>query len=307
MYEHMDFAKINAFIAAAEHLNFTLAADSLFISQSALSKSIASLESTLGFPLFVRSNRKVSLTAEGAYLYHELKEIAAAATKAVENAKFMSKGYAGSFSIGTTGYMAKNPIFERISSQYCLEHPAFDIELHHVPYSDVRAQFAAGKYDMILSNQLNLTSMGGCRMLTLSPSKPILLCNPYIYDEYPSEYQTIRDFKNRNFICINQSADHLSYMTAACEAYGFRPKITRFADSIMEAVHYIGATGAVTIFDRTMFPMTDSDLKMIAIPPKDGMMRMDTVLIWKKESQNRPMLEYISFAQEILGCEIIEI
>jgi DNA-binding transcriptional LysR family regulator len=57
------------FMATAEELNFTRAAERLYLSQPALSKQIRSLETTLHAQLFRRDQRKVELTAAGTALY----------------------------------------------------------------------------------------------------------------------------------------------------------------------------------------------------------------------------------------------
>lgn len=56
---------LRAFIALSEHKNFTRAAEQCFLSQSAFSAQIRSLEEELGVQLFTRSTRRVELTAEG--------------------------------------------------------------------------------------------------------------------------------------------------------------------------------------------------------------------------------------------------
>ena len=54
-----------AFEAAARHLSFTRAADERFVTQSAISRQIRSLEDDLGVELFARGHRALALTAPG--------------------------------------------------------------------------------------------------------------------------------------------------------------------------------------------------------------------------------------------------
>ena len=71
----MNLSRIEYFLAAAEHLNFTRAANALYITQPSLSKQIALLEDELGGPLFIRNPRDLQLTPAGKLLSHELSKI----------------------------------------------------------------------------------------------------------------------------------------------------------------------------------------------------------------------------------------
>ncbi len=60
---------LRGFEAAARHLNFTRAADELFITQSAVSRQIKTLEDRLGVTLFLRQPKGLRLTQQGERLY----------------------------------------------------------------------------------------------------------------------------------------------------------------------------------------------------------------------------------------------
>ena len=65
----MDQTKIKCFLALARTLNFTRAAEQVFLTQQAVSKAISSMENELQLQLFERNTRTVRLTSEGERLY----------------------------------------------------------------------------------------------------------------------------------------------------------------------------------------------------------------------------------------------
>ena len=67
--------QLRAFVAVADTGSFTLAAERLFITQSALSGLIKELESTLGLRLFDRSTRRLRLSDTGRELYPQIEKI----------------------------------------------------------------------------------------------------------------------------------------------------------------------------------------------------------------------------------------
>ncbi|WP_277816901.1 LysR family transcriptional regulator, partial [Streptomyces sp. CT34] len=69
---------LRAFTAVADELHFTRAAARLYVAQQALSRDIRRLERELGAPLFVRTTRKVALTADGTRLLPYARRVLAA-------------------------------------------------------------------------------------------------------------------------------------------------------------------------------------------------------------------------------------
>ncbi len=74
-------------MAVAEELNFTRAAQRLFIAQQALSTQIRQLEDRIGTRLFERDTRRVALTPAGEALYQQATPLLAGADAAVEAAR----------------------------------------------------------------------------------------------------------------------------------------------------------------------------------------------------------------------------
>lgn len=68
----MSLRGLRTFCVAARHENFRLAADELFVTASAVSHQIKSLEQELGQPLFERGSRSLTLTEAGLSLFEEV-------------------------------------------------------------------------------------------------------------------------------------------------------------------------------------------------------------------------------------------
>ena len=67
----MELSSLRYFLCIAEHLNFSRAAEQLYISQPTLSYHISNLEKELGVPLFIRDKRQLVLTEAGKVLLEE--------------------------------------------------------------------------------------------------------------------------------------------------------------------------------------------------------------------------------------------
>lgn len=72
---NLELSDLRAFIAVAERGNFSAAAEDIHLSQSALSRRIAKLESTLGVRLLERTTRRVDLTAFGRDFARKAREL----------------------------------------------------------------------------------------------------------------------------------------------------------------------------------------------------------------------------------------
>ncbi|WP_410644545.1 LysR family transcriptional regulator [Amycolatopsis sp. lyj-346] len=79
----LDVAQVRAFVVTAEQRHFGRAAQTLFLTQQALSKRIRKLEDTLATPLFLRTPRSVELTADGERFLPHARELVRVADAAV--------------------------------------------------------------------------------------------------------------------------------------------------------------------------------------------------------------------------------
>jgi DNA-binding transcriptional LysR family regulator len=97
-----DLRQLRAFVAVAEALNFTRAAERLHLGQQAVSKSVGQLERELGVVLLERTSHDVRLTAAGRDLLADGRGALAAVDAAFERARRVGRGIEGTVRVGIT-------------------------------------------------------------------------------------------------------------------------------------------------------------------------------------------------------------
>jgi DNA-binding transcriptional LysR family regulator len=99
----MQMRDLECFLAVAEELHFTRAAQRLHLSQPPLSRHIQDLEAELGVTLFRRTRRSVALTEAGKSYYARVQSVLAQLEQAQEEARHISRGQAGTLTVGFIG------------------------------------------------------------------------------------------------------------------------------------------------------------------------------------------------------------
>ncbi len=93
---------LRVFVVVGEELNFTRAAERLFLSQQAVSKSVGQLERELGVPLLERSTHAVALTPAGAALLDPCRAALGAIDAALADARAVGRSERGTVRVGVT-------------------------------------------------------------------------------------------------------------------------------------------------------------------------------------------------------------
>ncbi|HYY31386.1 MAG TPA: LysR substrate-binding domain-containing protein [Chthoniobacterales bacterium] len=96
----MELRHLRYFVAVAEALSFTKAAENLHLAQPSLTRQIKDLETEIGVQLFDRSGKRITLTQEGEYFLLEARRILAECAQSVQTVRRLSQGEASQLNIG---------------------------------------------------------------------------------------------------------------------------------------------------------------------------------------------------------------
>jgi DNA-binding transcriptional LysR family regulator len=147
----LDLKRLRNFIAVADELHFGRAAEKLHVAQPPLTRQISLLEAEIGFQLFSRTSRTVTLTEAGRQFVPYARAVLDHGLRAEEFARRLSKGTAGTL---TFGYSTSICPDERLSTsiravgrQFTDVHWTF-VEL---PSKTLNEEVAAGRIDIAVS------------------------------------------------------------------------------------------------------------------------------------------------------------
>ena len=138
--------QLRAFVAVARSGSFTLAAESLFVTQSALSGLIKELEQALGLRVVDRSTRKIRLSEVGRDLYPLIDKIVHDLDGALDDVTNLKSLKTGLVRVAAPQLMASTLIPEAIAS-YTAAHPAIRIKLVDCAVESVMSRVFSGEVD----------------------------------------------------------------------------------------------------------------------------------------------------------------
>ena len=146
----MNLRQLEYFIAISETMNFTKAANNLFISQTALTKQIKSLEKELDTLLFNRDSKQISLTDSGKYFLIEAKKIINQVNLSKNNFISYQQGITGNLKIGFLKNLDPN-LLVKIISKLNKKYPLLTIELNSYSNHELYQQLESATIDLALT------------------------------------------------------------------------------------------------------------------------------------------------------------
>ena len=210
----MNISQLYSFIVVAQNENLSKAANMLYISQSALSKSIAKLEEELGVALFDRKGKKIILNAQGKRFLESSIDILREIEFTTQDLRALASGKGYKLRIGIAGPSA--PICDCVAS-FCTEHPEVSFEIS----ADIDT------LEYVEMNNYDLLVYPTARPFEKLRGYPLLKEHYYVVvpvDHRLAERESLMavDLMDENFIFIRQGMEHVEHAYRLCGACAIR-------------------------------------------------------------------------------------
>jgi len=221
----MKLRHLEYFVAAAEELNFTHAADRLHVSQPPFSKQIQDLEGELGVNLFQRERNGVALTAAGKAFLIDARGILDACDLAVKKAQRINRGELGELTVGhmaalTHEFLARTlECWQKDSPEVFIDCVEMDSEAQERAL--IEGRLAVGIV-ALLSNRPILELLRVRQLI----QHPVTVALSKFHSQAVLPEIPLPVLKEEPFIGLNRiSSGYSNWLQTVCQQGGFKPRI----------------------------------------------------------------------------------
>lgn len=251
----MEFRQLRYFLAVADHLHFTRAAEYLGIAQPPLSQQIQKLEREVGTPLFRRLTRGVELTEAGEMLKEDAQRLLEAADLAFARVQSAARGQIGRVALGFAGSIVFHSMVAAAVRLFREQYPGVVISsresnsvelIHHLHEGSLDAAFVRLPADC---QGMKVEALVEERMLALLPTGHRLAA---VGDGQGPV--ALRDLAGDRFVMFpRQIGPHLyDSIIGACLAAGFSPQLGLESPQLSSTINMVAAGFGVALVPQSL-------------------------------------------------------
>lgn len=284
----MTIHQIECFLEAARTLNFTEAANRLYISQQGLSRQIASLEKELELRLFDRTTRDVRLTRSGELLLWRWRDIPKEIQDSIDMAREEGERFKSRISMAVVGMsgiieMAGNLLADYMAVDRNTEFDIFE-------FTDVK-DLSSHNTDIVMT----VTFMPsfehfGEQHRTIGIAKlPLCYVVSRLSPLAEKEELTLEDLKGQTMLCLFKNifaGAEMRLLEFISKGENILSK-ARFFENVNSLELALIANEGIHIGFKEFYHNYGDRLKMYPLPNASNQVYANVVVIWRKQNEKR--------------------
>ncbi len=299
----MTTTQMKYFIVAATCLNFTEAANSLYLSPSSLSRQITAMERELNVQLFLRDNRSVRLTPAGKALLEDWAQVYDSYLLSVARAQEIQRGQLATLNIGILDGHVISGQFPQIIRQMELQHPNVAINLFRGSFGDLTQALYNETADLIITLEFSLRGKEQINCLPLSRTHDylaVLRSSPLA----AKRELTAQDIGNEVFIEISEEDSPYSHeltkdVVRSCGCG------VKSASNLETCTLWVQAGLGFAVINSHNYLASDPKLCFIDLDeiPVEGLSPLDSdlVLSWHTANLNPALPVFLNVCQDYMN------
>lgn len=280
--------RFREFLVLAEHLNYSAAAENLFITQSALSRHISSLENELGSRLFERDTQSVSLTAAGEVFKKRISSLVEDYDDICSELRILRSGYGNRLRISCP-YYAIHDYLGPMPELFELTYPDIKLEYHVGDPNEAMQSLLDDKADLAIIPKYQVPRTGELK------AHPVFYepLGVLLHQSHPlaaKEELSLADLKNETFFSVGNNYFNASWRHVAslCKAAGFSPSSPALFNQMEALIIAIRRGDGISVIGHHM---RSQESELIAYRPLSDPDCTRQVCIWHKKDNSNPAID----------------
>ncbi|GGY11268.1 LysR substrate-binding domain-containing protein [Streptomyces minutiscleroticus] len=276
--------QLASFVAVAEELHFTRAAERLNMTQPPLSRQIQLLENELQVQLLDRTNRSVRLTPAGRAFLAEARRILREAEHATLAVRRVSTGEAGAIAVGFTAASAYSALGGLLATARTAL-PGVEILLHELVTRDQLEAVSEGSLDVGLIRP----SAIGADLATRTAVREGLVAalpagHPMAAADGPVQ---VKEFDGQNFLMYSpiEARYFHELLISIFRAAHVRPVFTQYLSQVHSILALVNTGWGIALVPEAATQMRYSGVvfRPLSLPEPDP---VELDLVWRRNNDN---------------------
>lgn len=272
---------LRQFIAVAEELNFRRAAERLHMAQPPLSQAILRLEKTLGYAVFERSNRKVSLTPAGDAFLLTARAVLAALEEGVAATRRVAQGVEGHLRLSFIYITPYAQVLDALR-QFRAASPAVQFSLREASTQEQVESVEAGQVDIAILRAPG-RSTPGLRFERLV-SEEIVIALPPGHRCAAQAQLDLAQLADDDFIATPRSLGQGFHdqLASLCLHAGFAPTVVQQARRLQTVLGLVAAGFGVALLPAGLALQAPHGVAILPVKSDapDALRRLDLFMAW---------------------------
>ncbi|MBW4422624.1 MAG: LysR family transcriptional regulator [Myxacorys californica WJT36-NPBG1] len=295
----MELRHLHYFIAVAEELHFSRAAERLGISQPPLSQQIRSLEDELGVKLFERTKRHVQLTEAGKVFLERSYLVLAQLEQAIEVTQRIGRGEVGRLAIGFVD-SATYTLLPDILRVFREQFPAIELRLHELTTAQQIHALHQNQIDVGVVRSA-ITEPGLSTKCVLQES--LVLALPQTHLLSAQVKVSVSTLADESFILFPAKLGPVFYeqIIQICQQAGFRPKVAQEAVQMQTIIGLVAAGLGIAFVPASLQNFHRSGV--IYRPLQEQTPQTGLYLAWRQHDSSPVIRAFLGLAQKTTQWE----
>jgi DNA-binding transcriptional LysR family regulator len=298
--QNIELRHLRSFVAVAQELHFSRAAERLYIAQPALSQQIRQLEQILAVRLFERDRHTVRLTSAGQLFLKDATEILEQVDRSLVRMRQAQSGQQGRLTIGFVNVeIATANIIPDILACYRQRFPAVEVhlkemylqeQLQALKQQQIQAGFAAVFQDP--SSELDTEVLQRVPFVAVVSEQHPLAAKPSI---------SLSSLLAEPFFFCPRDSDSGVLYDRIAELYGSTPQVVQEVSNIHILLGLIAANLGVSLVAASAMtlPFPGVVYRSLSDPQHD--LAFQTVLLWQRDDPSPVLREFLDVAREVFA------